>query len=198
MSEYLVRGATLVCSNGSHKRKINLPKCHGVYVGHHPLLHELEHKEEWRCGKENCNITSFGVCIPKEGNPPPTEIKTLDRRAENSKNGAAGPVTGHICRPEIVGKWHQAYEKTRIVDNGLNNVSDRARVKNNTGTPVGQSTLTMDSFLVCAYGGRIAPVDSGQRRNVMINEFIDPSEYNEVMGQPGPYANQLERINENK
>lgn len=29
--EYLVRGATLVCRCGSHKRCINLPKCHGIY-----------------------------------------------------------------------------------------------------------------------------------------------------------------------
>ena len=50
--EYLVRGATLVCSNGSHKRKINLPKCHGVYVGEHPVLHELECVAEPLCGLE--------------------------------------------------------------------------------------------------------------------------------------------------
>lgn len=65
LREYLVRGATLICTNGSHKRKINLPKCHGIYAGVHPLLHGLECLTESMCGKEKCNITHFGVCCPQ-------------------------------------------------------------------------------------------------------------------------------------
>jgi hypothetical protein len=54
--EYLVRGATLICSNGTHKRKLNLPKCHGVYIGEHPVMHELECVSEAVCGRDKCNI----------------------------------------------------------------------------------------------------------------------------------------------
>ena len=74
--EYLVRGATLICSNGTHKRKLNLPKCHGVYIGEHPVMHELECVSEAVCGRDKCNIAFFGICIPESGSPPPTEVKT--------------------------------------------------------------------------------------------------------------------------
>ena len=40
-NEYLVRGALLYCTNGTHPRRINLPICHGSYIKGHPLLHKL-------------------------------------------------------------------------------------------------------------------------------------------------------------
>ena len=39
-NEYLVRGALLYCTNGTHPRRINLPICHGSYIKGHPLLHK--------------------------------------------------------------------------------------------------------------------------------------------------------------
>ncbi len=37
---YLVRGAELYCNCGTHKRKLNLPICHGVYTNGQPMMHE--------------------------------------------------------------------------------------------------------------------------------------------------------------
>lgn len=180
LSEYLVRGAILICKNGSHKRKINLPKCHGIYEGVHPLLHELECVAEPICGNEKCNITHFGVCCPVEGSPPPTEIITYKKTKKNSKDETNGVVTGYKCEPVIVGTWQNPYIFTRIVDNGDKNPSDRqlatcaAAVKG----PSGQSTLTMNSFLVCKYGGIIVPVDSGQHRNpIFPSQFYSFSDF---------------------
>ena len=183
LSEYLVRGATLICTNGSPKRKANIPKCHGVYEGVHPLLHELECVAEPVCGKEKCNITHFGVCCPVEGSPPPTEIITYKKTKKNSKDETTGKVTGFKCEPVIIGTWKNPYVLTRIVDNGDKNPADRmlctsaAAVKG----PYGQSVLTMNSFLVCKYGGIIIPVTSGQRRNpIFPNQFYSFSDFLKV------------------
>ena len=60
--EYLVRGALLRCSKGSHPRRLNLPTSHGVYSKEHPIIRKDDYKEE--------NISHFGVCqssTPPEG-----------------------------------------------------------------------------------------------------------------------------------
>lgn len=158
MNEYLVRGAVLVCNKGSHKRKINLPKCHGVYIREFPVLHELECMTECQCGLAKCNVTYFGVCEAE----PPTETKTYFKTPLNSRDGSSGSVTGCKCEPVIVGTWNNCYEKTKIIDNGIKNPTDRNRVKRGENG-IGQNTLTMGSFLVCKYGGIIEPIDSGQK-----------------------------------
>lgn len=171
-SEYLVRGATLVCSNGSHKRRLNLPKCHGVYAGTHPLVHDMECLSETSFGKEHCNITSFGVCNPAEGSPPQTDIKTYKKTINNSKDGTTGTVTGCQCMPIIIGPWRIAYENTRIVDNGDKNPLGRTPGPIAVEQPVfSYNTVTMNSFLLCRYGGIIRPIDSGQHTKVLDNEF---------------------------
>lgn len=155
--EYLVRGATLVCRNGSHKRRVNLPKCHGVYIGNHPLLHELE------CiPGDGCNITMFGVCEPTGGETLESETVAFNKTAENSKDGSTGVVTGKMCVPVIIGTWQDTYSKTRVVDNGLKNPGDRAKVWMKDESPVEEATVTSESFLVCKYGGLIEPINSGQ------------------------------------
>lgn len=156
--EYLVRGAVLVCNKGSHKRKINLPKCHGIYIRDLPVLHELECWTECKYGIEKCNITHFGICDAK----PPTEIKAYFKTPSNSRDGLAGIAMGCKCEPIIIGTWHDCYEKTKIIDNGTKNPMDRKRVEKG-GKGKGQSILTMRSFLICKYGGIIEPVDSGQK-----------------------------------
>lgn len=173
--DFLVRGATLICSNGSHKRRINLPKCHGVYVGMHPLLHELECLSEPFCDRETCNITPFGVCVPTEGCPP-TEVKIYKKTKNNSKDGKVGTVEGYQCMPTIVGKWMNTYRDTRIIDNG-DKSSDRTLMDVGRELPYGQSTLTTHSYLVCKYGGIISPVDSGQNTEVLENEFYSPDDF---------------------
>ncbi|MCL2611350.1 MAG: DUF4280 domain-containing protein [Defluviitaleaceae bacterium] len=53
--EYVVRGACLECSQGSHPRKLNLPKCHGVYITGHPMIHKYD-------SVPIENISPFGMC----------------------------------------------------------------------------------------------------------------------------------------
>ncbi len=180
--EYLVRGATLVCSNGSHKRKINLPKCHGVYVGEHPVLHELECVAEPLCGLEKCNVTFFGVCMPQDGQPPQTEVKTYGKTARNSKDGVPGTVTGHKCQPVIVGCWNDTYSDTRIVDNGDKNPGARRLTEQSGAKILGNNTVTTGSFLICKYGGLIEPIDSGQRTLVFEEDFYNSEDFHKVVG----------------
>lgn len=178
LSEYLVRGAYLVCTNGSHKRKLNLPKCHGIYEGIHPLVHELECVAEPVCGREKCNITHFGVCCPVEGSPPPTEMVTYKKTPKNSKDDTWGRVTGFKCEPVIIGTWQRPCPFTRIVDNGDKDPLDRSFV---IMEQQGLRTLTMDSFLVCLYGGIITPVTSGQRRNpIYEDQFYSYDDYKAI------------------
>lgn len=154
--EYLVRGATLVCRCGSHKRRINLPQCHGVYIGNHPMIHELE------CiPGDRENITFFGICEPTQGELPGDTV-AFEKTTENSKDGSTGVVTGKKCNPVIIGVWQDTYSATRIVDNGAKNSGDRMRVKSKDIPPVGECTVTNTSFLVCKYGGLIEPINSGQ------------------------------------
>ncbi|MGP1568262.1 MAG: DUF4280 domain-containing protein [Peptoanaerobacter stomatis] len=53
--EYLVRGALLQCSCGSCQRRLNLPLCHGVYIGKNPVMNSGDYIPE-------VNVMSFGTC----------------------------------------------------------------------------------------------------------------------------------------
>ena len=53
--EYLVRGALLQCSCGSFPRRLNLPLCHGVYIGKNPVMNSGDYIPE-------VNVMSFGTC----------------------------------------------------------------------------------------------------------------------------------------
>ena len=37
----LVRGAELYCNCGTHKRRLNLPICHGVYTNGKPMMEDV-------------------------------------------------------------------------------------------------------------------------------------------------------------
>ena len=54
-SYYVVRGAKMRCSLGSHARKINLPESHGSYVNQVPKMNKND------CILE-VNVPFFGVC----------------------------------------------------------------------------------------------------------------------------------------
>ena len=58
--------------------------------------------------------------------------------------------------------WKNSYGKSRIVDNGEHNPSDRAAFTGGKGTIKGEATVTTRSFLICQYGGLIEPITSGQ------------------------------------
>jgi hypothetical protein len=55
---YLVRGARVKCSCGSHPRKVNLPEDNGVYINGKPMLTEND-------AISMVNIMDFGECKPK-------------------------------------------------------------------------------------------------------------------------------------
>lgn len=102
-NEYLVRGAELQCSCGSHTRKLNLSPCHGVYIKSHPVVHELD------CVPgDRENITWYGVCSIE--NPDAEKIIVTGQDGKR--------IRGSKCHPEPVGVWMDSYAGTRIVDNG--------------------------------------------------------------------------------
>lgn len=161
-SHYLVRGAKLQCTCGSHKRKLNLPLCHGVYVAGKPLVNA----EDCLVG-DNQNITTFGVCS-SEGNP---DKPSLVEKAMLIGSGLGGllllhsvrkkvllqkedgtNVRGYACTPCIVGGWLDAHMTQQIARNNTDGTNPEDRIP----------ALTEYSFLVCAYGGLIEPVTSGQ------------------------------------
>lgn len=131
--EYLVRGALITCSCGSHPRRLNLPQSHGVYVLDHPLIHE----EDCVVGE---NISYFGVC---QGDTPPSgsEEILLDEYVGEGQESTGAEVQGPRCSPEIVGKWKSVKETTKL--SGENNM------------------VTTNAYLVCRCGGLVYPITSG-------------------------------------
>ena len=61
-------------------------------------------------------------------------------------------VKGYPCTPCIVGTWKDVYESEKILRNNADATSEGDKL----------SALTQRSFLVCAYGGLIEPISSGQ------------------------------------
>lgn len=153
---YLVRGADLACSQGTCKRMMNLNKCHGVYIKEHAVVHELDCMQG-----DKDNITWFGVCSCGED----LETEEIELQTDNGET-----VHGKKCCPHIIGTWQEAYEGTKIVDNGLKKPENRESLETGYGLE-GCCTITTDSFLVCRHGGIILPVNSGQDREVSPDEF---------------------------
>lgn len=150
-NEYLVRGAELRCSCGSHTRKMNLNLCHGVYIKGHPAVHELD------CvSGEGNNITCFGICGGEEFEAEEAVVVGEDGKRRR----------GPKCEPKLVGIWWDSYDGTKIVDND-------DKMQDDSGNPIGCNTLTVGSFLVCQHGGIISPVNSGQDRTVEAEDFVD-------------------------
>lgn len=163
---YLVRGAVLKCSCGSHERKLNLPESHGVYIGENPMVNQTD------CGVgDDKNIPTFGVC-ESAGNPCRKSLgETLrDGLISSLIPGSGAVITvrdetekillvkedgtnvrGYPCTPCIISTWQNAHEESQVVSHGGGDCC----------LP-GDSALTEQSFLICAYGGLIEPVTSGQ------------------------------------
>lgn len=142
---YVVRGSLLKCRYGSHCRRMNLPKCHGVYTLKKPLVF----KKDCKGGIEGAefNITTFGVCRSPSNQT--GENICLKKEAPRGPDGsftgeeAKGTVTGTPCVPDIVGEWEGTHKDAHI---GLE----------------GEEALVTSSFLVCRYGGLIEIIRSGQ------------------------------------
>ena len=61
-------------------------------------------------------------------------------------------VKGYPCTPCIVGTWKDVYDSEKILRNNADATSEGDKL----------SALTQRSFPVCAYGGLIEPISSGQ------------------------------------
>ena len=83
-------------------------------------------------------------------------------------------VKGYPCTPCIVGTWKDVYESEKIVRNHTDGTDEGDRL----------CALTQRSFLVCAYGGLIEPISSGQeeknRRRLMAEGIQKKIEYSDL------------------
>jgi len=168
---YLVRGANLFCNCGSHVRKLNLPKCHGVYITEHPMIHKLD-----RIPGDAFNIPSFGVCTAPSSNLiDPKETVTYKLRNYDEQGNQIdieedfGVVTGVKCRPIITQPWIDTHVITRVVDNGDKDPFDKH--KSHHSSNKGYDAVTTASFLFCDCGGFIEPLTSGQEPEEVVHEI---------------------------
>jgi hypothetical protein len=161
--EYLVRGAYLACTYGTHHRRLNLPRSHGVYIKDRD--HCLMNAADCKPGEgQGYNIPPFGICrapgFPR-GDKPTVLLKT------ETKN----PLTGEPYR-DGNGRTVNAEENVKgcrceaaFVDNLWQNTHSKTLV-HLKGEPL-YPALTTNSCLVCEYGGLVYPINSGQ-------EALDP------------------------
>lgn len=151
--QYVVRGATLKCTCGSHERKLDMLKDHAVYVESFPMVHELDKELEE-------NIKYFGVC--SSGSPllNSESLKLVKISYDEEGNEIKQTVKGTKCQPYIIGNWRDTKENVRIVDNGDKDGFDKFREPEDENK--GYRAVTTKSFLICRHGGIIEPLDSGQ------------------------------------
>lgn len=71
LSEYVVRGACIVCSMGSASDVINMPYSHGVFLKDNPQVNIAD-------SSGGLNIISFGVCSRSVPPPPCTPAIAMD------------------------------------------------------------------------------------------------------------------------
>jgi len=157
---YLVRGAQLRCTFGSHMRRLNLSPCHGVYVNVHPMVHE----NNCRPGEGPLlNIPPFGVCSSNLNNVGGNILLVGE---------GGGDVRGKACVAIFPkGAWCNPHPTMKIADNGHG--SEEIHPKKIADNELSAKemhpddrtyfrALTTDSFLFCAYKGFVQPQTSGQ------------------------------------
>jgi len=133
--EYLVRGAMLYCDKGTHPRRLNLPKGHGVYFKGKPAIR----KDDCVAGD---HVTYFGVCTSDSPPNGAEEVLLSGYVLKGESPDTVEDVCGMKCSPEIVGEWRSVNKRANI-----------------TGEI---AAVTTDSYLVCACGGLIKVATSGQ------------------------------------
>lgn len=174
-----MRGAHLKCSSGSHHRKLNLPRCHGVYIIKNPAMNSADYKAglgDEGVDKHSINIPSFGVCkAPKSGDigkgniSLATEVLGEDGLPIMGKSSGAS-VSGDRCQACFLdsnGKmsaWQNSQNSTKV---GVENYF----------------ALTTNSFLACSRGGIISVRTSGQETVIDEDDTVQPSE---IYGPPVP------------
>ncbi|MCM1258322.1 MAG: DUF4280 domain-containing protein [Roseburia sp.] len=138
---YVVRGATIYCTKGSHKRKLDMPASHGSYIRDKAMMNKMDCK----VGIDQ-NIPPFGACTSEEKDG--IDIKIEDEKDAISYVDEEGnevlptmPIEGKLCEPELLKEWLDAQEET-LVD--------------------GKPAITANCTITCKYGGTIGFADAGQ------------------------------------
>jgi len=137
----LVRGALLRCSCGSHKRYLNLPIHHGVYVRDRPLIHAQD-------AVPGRNIMWFGLCTAP--NPPTgnrirvADFGLVDQSGYFMHENVDRTGAGSGCQPSIQGGWRNSDERAWLDESAA------------------YAVVTKQSYIMCQHGGVIYPVTSGQ------------------------------------
>lgn len=138
---YVVRGAKIYCTCGSHVRKLDMPVSHGSYIRDKAMMNQTDCK----VGLEQ-NIPPFGACFSenKEG----IDIKINDANdlvPFTDENGNPVepqlPIEGKLCEPKLAAQWMGAQENTLVE---------------------GEPALNVNCSITCSYGGTIGFMDSGQ------------------------------------
>ena len=151
--EYLVRGAPLRCSYGSHMRYLDMLKTHGVYLDDKPVMH----KKDCVVGE---NIMSFGICNS------PTSY--------TDRNGVIFCRSGNRCGGQLSYKAggqsdHRADMQTdQIREEGWENCKNETKIAQDATAKTAShkgctcyEAITTASYLVCEHGGLI--FSCGQR-----------------------------------
>ena len=138
---YVVRGATMYCSCGTHTRKLDMPASHGSYIRDKAMMNRTDCKVGidknippfWACRSE----TKDGIDIKIE------DTKDLLQVTDEDGNPVEVPmpIEGILCEPELAKEWADAQEET-LVD--------------------GEPALTIKCTITCKYGGVIGFMDAGQ------------------------------------
>ena len=180
--KFLVRGAKLRCSCGSHGRCLNLPKSHGVYYNGAPLVFE----SDCEVG-EDANIRTFGVCSstdhPKKadglfagwkerlsGNTVTLQAEPVYDELGNVINEGEN-IRGLPCVPYIVGEWQLPREYSHLADNSALTMAGGAVPKEDGKAYTYKKVLDTHSFLVCLYGGIITPETDGQEESALERRY---------------------------
>lgn len=102
---YVVRGAKLKCSFGSHSCKLNVLMSHGLCIKGNPVA-----------AMSDCapmvNVMPFGFCKIPKGQP----LMVTDEQGK--------PFSGSPCIPAFLGPWLGA--KTDVMGNGQPILTDKA------------------------------------------------------------------------
>lgn len=151
-TNYLLRGATLRCTLGTHPRKLNLPKSHGMFVNGEAVANGSDHIGEYDANiidseanehtignSMGCNIRMFGVC-KSPNNPSKKDNVKFTAYGEDGKE-LDNPVKGKQCYVQIDGTWEGKKDNLKINDD---------------------EAITMGCFLKCRFGGFIFAIADGQ------------------------------------
>lgn len=138
---YVVRGATMYCTCGTHVRKLDLPVSHGSFIRDKAMLN----KQDCKVGIDQ-NIPPFGACLSEANDGIDIKIEdTKDLFPFTDENGnpveMPMPIEGKLCEPKLAKEWADAQENT-LVD--------------------GKPALTVNCTITCSFGGTIGFMDAGQ------------------------------------